>query len=80
MLHSELGGAQWNRSSTAQSSLRKHLQQQRELFHTLMWTRNQARLSVQDCFSGQARGRSTSRPSEIKLDGQFKRVDIPSHV
>ncbi|KAH3854095.1 hypothetical protein DPMN_096634 [Dreissena polymorpha] len=42
----------------------------------LVWTRRQARLSVQDCSAGHARVRSTSRPSEEKLDGQCERVDI----
>ncbi|KAH3849941.1 hypothetical protein DPMN_092345 [Dreissena polymorpha] len=34
----------------------------------LVLTLNQARLSVQDCSTGHARGSSTSRPSEEKLD------------
>ncbi|KAH3736806.1 hypothetical protein DPMN_043379 [Dreissena polymorpha] len=42
-------------------------------------TRQQARLSEQDCSTGLAVGRSTSRPSEEKLDEHCKRVDIPSH-
>ncbi|KAH3774324.1 hypothetical protein DPMN_175703 [Dreissena polymorpha] len=35
----------------------------------LALTRHQAQLPVQDCSPGHARGRSTSRPSEEKLDG-----------
>ncbi|KAH3712925.1 hypothetical protein DPMN_072685 [Dreissena polymorpha] len=36
----------------------------------LVLKRQQARLSVQNCSPGHARRRSTSRPSEEKLDGQ----------
>ncbi|KAH3893887.1 hypothetical protein DPMN_018039 [Dreissena polymorpha] len=43
----------------------------------LAWTRHQAGFCVKDCSPGQARGRSTSMPSEEKLDGQCKMVDIP---
>ncbi|KAH3851965.1 hypothetical protein DPMN_094453 [Dreissena polymorpha] len=45
----------------------------------LRWTRHQAGLSEEDCSQGQASWRSTSRPSEVKLDGRCKRVDIPSY-
>ncbi|KAH3796639.1 hypothetical protein DPMN_150208 [Dreissena polymorpha] len=44
----------------------------------LVWTRHQARLSVQECSPGHIRGRSTSKPSEENLDGKCKRVEIPS--
>ncbi|KAH3839753.1 hypothetical protein DPMN_113187 [Dreissena polymorpha] len=47
---------------------------------SLVWTLDQERLSVQDCSPLQARGRSTSRPSEEKLEGLCYRVDFPYHV
>ncbi|KAH3787359.1 hypothetical protein DPMN_165483 [Dreissena polymorpha] len=43
----------------------------------LVWTRHQKRISVNDCATRHARGRSLSRPSEEMLYRQCERMDIP---
>ncbi|KAH3873251.1 hypothetical protein DPMN_036481 [Dreissena polymorpha] len=40
------------------------------------WTRQQAGISVNVCALGHARERSTSRPSDEKLDRLCEKVDV----
>ncbi|KAH3873334.1 hypothetical protein DPMN_036567 [Dreissena polymorpha] len=75
------------RPTSTSGTLRKHLfahhspSSDRQTTTTILaWTRQQARLSVQDCSPGRASGRSPSRPSEEKLDGQYEMVGISSHA